>query len=342
MEAKREEFDAEQLRAAELVEERLDDTLRAVFRKYEHELPAELAGLDADLECAVVGLLTAIGVPFERSESPGRVVLHLSPASQLPVDYRNGGEVIIGDTRDLRDGDVLHVAHPLVRAAIHEARGASDRPFRVRFGGPGESLPDLLAGLLGRRGHLVVTKIAYRGIEPVDQLVTTALLEGATEPLDPTALEALLSLAVVDTDVPGEYAPPTALEDAVADTVLENQAATAISDRNRFEHMLGQLDRYVEDQVLLLRRKQVTIEERIDEAEHRRERALTAAARNKEDESILHYRRQIHNLTDRIETLEKGNDPDYELWRTRLHERRFRKPEVQRILNVEFEIGGVA
>ena len=39
IESKREEFDAEQSRAAELVEERLDDTLRAVFRKYEHELP---------------------------------------------------------------------------------------------------------------------------------------------------------------------------------------------------------------------------------------------------------------------------------------------------------------
>src|SRR5213594_1051003 len=79
IEAKREEFDAEQSRAAELVEERLDDTLRAVFRKYEHELPGELAGLDADLERVVAGFLTAIGVTFDRSEIPGRVVLHIHP-----------------------------------------------------------------------------------------------------------------------------------------------------------------------------------------------------------------------------------------------------------------------
>ena len=76
--AKRGEFDAEQSRAAELVEERLDDTLRAVFRKYEDELPGELAGLDADLEHVVAGFLTAIGVAFDRSETPGRVVLHIS------------------------------------------------------------------------------------------------------------------------------------------------------------------------------------------------------------------------------------------------------------------------
>ena len=84
------------------------------------------------------------------------------------------------------------------------------------------------------------------------------------------------------------------------------------------------------------------MEERIDEAERRRERALTAAARAQEDEAILHYRRQIQNLADRISTLEKGNDPDYQMWRTRLHERRFRKPDVQRILDVEFEIVGAA
>jgi superfamily II DNA/RNA helicase len=342
IEAKREEFDAEQSRAAELVEERLDDTLRAVFRKYEHELPGELAGLDADLERVVAGFLTAIGVTFDRSEIPGRVVLHIHPGTQLPEDYRDGGEVVIGDSRDLRDGDVLHTAHPLVRAAIDEARCASGRPFKVRFADGDRPLPESLAGLRGRRGHIVVTKIAYRGIESVDQLVTTALLEESVDPLDPQTVEALLSLMASDHDVPGTYAPPAALEDAVAEAVLENQAATAISDRDRFDHMLWQLDRYVEDQALLLRRRQVAIEQRIDDAERRRERALTAGGRAKEDQAILNFRRQIQHLGDRIATLEKGDDPDYQLWRNRLHERRFRKPEVHRILEVEFEITGAA
>jgi hypothetical protein len=195
MEAKREEFDAEQSRAAELVEERLDDTLRAVFRKYEHELPGELAGLDADLEHVVVGFLTGIGAVFDRSEVPGRVFLRIHPGPQLPADYRDGAEVIVGDTKDLRDGDVLHTAHPLIRAAIDEARRASGNPFKVRFAGGDRPLPESLAGLRGRRGYLVVTKISYRGIESVDQIVTTALLEESTDPLDPETVEALLSLA---------------------------------------------------------------------------------------------------------------------------------------------------
>lgn len=339
IEGKREEFDAEQSRAAELVEERLDDTLRAVFRKYEHELPGELAGLDADLERMVVGFLKAIGVAYERSEMPGRVVLHIHPGPQLPADYRDGGDVIIGDTRDLRDGDVLHAGHPLVRAAIDEARGASVKPFRVRFVN-GDALAQAGPDLQGRRGHLVITKIAYRGIEAVDQIVATAVLEGSTESLDAQTIKTLLALEPMDADELGSYALPDVLEDAVADAVLENQAATAVSDRDRFERMLGQLDRYVEDQALLLRRKQVAIEGRIDDAEKRRERALTAAARAKEDEVVRNLRSDIRRLDERIATLEKGDDPDYQLWRTRLHERRFRKPEVQRILEVEFEIAG--
>jgi hypothetical protein len=340
IEAKREEFDAEQSRAAELVEERLDDTLRAVFRKYEHELPGELAGLDADLERAVTTYLTAIGVTFDRTEVPGRVVLHIHPGRQLPEDYRDGGEVMIGDTKDLRDGDVLHTAHPLVRAAIDEARDASGRPFKVRFGGEGQALPESLANLHGRRGHLVVTKIAYRGIESVDQIVTTALLEDSVDPLDPQTVEALLSLGASDRDAPGVYAAPADLEEAVAEAVIENQAAVAVSDRDRFDRMLWQLDRYVEDQALLLRRKQAALEEKIEEAERRRDRALTAGGRAKEEEGILHFRRQVRHLDDRIATLERGEDPDYQLWRNRLHERRFRKPEVHRILEVEFEITG--
>ena len=86
--------------------------------------------------------------------------------------------------------------------------------------------------------------------------------------------------------------------------------------------------------------KQAALEERIEEAERRRDRALTAGGRAKEEEAVLHFRRQIRHLSDRIATLERGDDPDYQLWRNRLHERRFRKPEVHRILVVEFEITG--
>ncbi|MEO8594633.1 MAG: SNF2-related protein [Candidatus Solibacter sp.] len=342
IEAKRDEFNAEQSRAAELVEERLDDTLRAVFRKYEHELPGELAGLDADIEHIVAGFLTAIGAPFERLEMPGRVVLHIAPAEQLPQAYRQGGDVMIGDARDLRDGDILHNAHPLVQAAIDEARRACSKPRKVRFGGGDTPLPESLASLKGRRGHLVVTKIAYRGIESVDQLVTTALLDGCTEPLDSQTVETLLSLVVSDQDASGPYAPPPALEAAVDEAVFENQAAVAVSDRERFERMLWQLDRYIEDQALLVRRKQSAIAEKIEEAERRRDRALTAAVRANEEQAIMAYRHQINHLQDRITKLESGDDPDYQLWRNRLHERRFRRPEVYRVLEVEFDIEGEA
>jgi hypothetical protein len=179
-----------------------------------------------------------------------------------------------------------------------------------------------------------VTKIAHRGIESVDQLVTTALMEGSTDPLDSESVQTLLSLVVSDEDAPGPYLPPPALEAAVEEAIFENQAAVAVSDRDRFERMLWQLDRYIEDQALLVRRRLTAIEEKIDEAERRRDRALTAAVRASEDQAI----QTLQHLEDRIAKLEKGDDPDYQLWRNRLHERRFRRPQVNRVLEVEFEI----
>jgi hypothetical protein len=184
----------------------------------------------------------------------------------------------------------------------------------------------------------VVSKIAYRGIESVDQLVTTALMEGSSDPLDSESVRALLSVVVSDENAPGPYSPPPALEAAVEEAIFENQAAVAVSDRDRFERMLWQLDRYIEDQALLVRRRLTDIEEKMDEAERRRDRALTAAVRASEDQAIQTLQHQMRHLEDRIAKLEKGDDPDYQLWRNRLHERRFRRPQVNRVLEVEFEI----
>ena len=43
---------------------------------------------------------------------------------------------------------------------------------------------------------------------------------------------------------------------------------------------------------------------------------------------------------DRIERLRQGQDSDYEQWRTRLFERRFRQPRVERILEATFRVVG--
>ena len=103
--------------------------------------------------------------------------------------------------------------------------------------------------------------------------------------------------------------------------------------------MLWQLDRYVEDQALLVRRK-LTAHRREDRRSRAPEgsRAHRRGARQARIEAIQTFRHQMRHLEDRIAKLERGDDPDYQLWRNRLHERRFRRPQVHRVLEVEFEI----
>src|SRR2546426_853407 len=84
LESKREEFDQEQARAADLIATRLDDSVRQVFRKWQSELPAGLAQLDANLDRLLGAFLSAIGAKFERTESPGRIAYQIQPCRALP------------------------------------------------------------------------------------------------------------------------------------------------------------------------------------------------------------------------------------------------------------------
>jgi hypothetical protein len=47
-------------------------------------------------------------------------------------------------------------------------------------------------------------------------------------------------------------------------------------------------------------------------------------------------------LDQRLQRLQQAHDDDYQKWRTRLYERRYQRPTVERILQVDFRIGGGA
>src|SRR5262249_35826997 len=181
---------------------------------------------------------------------------------------------LIGHAQDLSEGEPLHSGHPLVRAAVEEVRKTSSGPLAEVELGEGV-LPQCLAPHVGRRGRLVVTKVAYRGLEPVDHLLVTAVLEGENTPLARLTVESLLALSVRDVSEPG--APPgvdrAVMGDAIEEAVLEDQAAVTSKEQDRFNRKLEQLDRYLEDQVLVLKRKQAVLERSLEIAENKKQKA---------------------------------------------------------------------
>ena len=112
----------------------------------------------------------------------GNIRFELWPSEQLPDGWRQGGTAAIGEARDLADADPLHLGHPLVQAAVAEARDATANGLRVVWA-LDNSAPRELVDHKGKRGRLVLVKIRYDGFERVDRLVTTAVVQGEVSPL---------------------------------------------------------------------------------------------------------------------------------------------------------------
>ena len=342
LDSKREEFDREQARASELISGRLDDSVRQVFKKWQSELPAGLERLDRDLDQLLGAFLTAIGATHKRTESDGRIEYQLEPNSSLPDGYQVGGRILIGRLRGITEGDLFHPGHPLFVAAVEEARNATARPLHIEFRSSDGSLPECLRSCSDQAGRLIVTKVSYRGFQPVDHILVTALLEHQLEPLGPQTLAALLSLEICDAVTPETQLQidDGAILDAIDEAILEDQSTTMVEEETHFVRKLEQLDRYLEDQILVLRRQQLTLSRKLEEEELKKERATSPASQRRASQSIESLQAETQKLEDRIERLRQGQDTDYEQWRSRLFERRFRQPQVERILEATFRVVG--
>jgi superfamily II DNA or RNA helicase len=338
---KRQEFDAEQARAAELIKTRFDNSVRTVFQGYKEALPAGLEQFDRDLDLLVGGFFKSVAAACERTESSGHIAYRIRCSSVLPEACRNGGTFLIGHAQDLSQGEPLHAGHPLVRAAVEQARKATSGPLaEVELGLPEGASHEFLAPYVGQRGRLVVTKVAYHGLEPVDHLLVTAVLEGKNTPLAGLTVESLLSLSIHDLSEPGAepMVDQAVIDDAIEEALLEDQAAVANREQDRFNRKLDQLDRYLEDQILVLRRKQSTLERNLDAADNKKQKAGAPSLLPPVEQNIRSLQNEISRLAARIIRLQEGEDVHYQQWRDRLYERRFRRPAIERILEVNFRV----
>jgi hypothetical protein len=225
-----------------------------------------------------------------------------------------------------------------VQAAVAAARQATNGPIRLVFEAATDA-PDDLRGHIGRRGQLVATLVSYRGIERVDNLLVTAVLDSDDEPLSSGLLERLLTLPTRYTDA-GTAQNTQSLDDAIDAAIFADQAAMSAQEQARFEQMLRQLDHYLADQILIIRRKEARLNTQIEELQQRRDRNVGVQAGEATETRIAQLVREREQLAKQIAALEDGGDDEYREWRDRLFARRYSRPEVMRILDVRFDIVG--
>jgi hypothetical protein len=333
MSDRRKAYETEHARASKIIQSRFDENVRKVFKRLRDDLPGGLAAFDEDLARLVEGYLTWRGVAHSRTVLAGNVVFEIQPGAALPDSAGEGRRFATGDTRALGDAEPLNLIHPLVRAAIHEVRSWQGSPIKLTVP-PGADSE--LAALTGASGHLRLLLVEYAGFEPVQQLVAAAVI--GSDPIDPALAAKISRLPASE----GRFDEPQVherwLDEAEEEALFADQREMEKSAQAHFERATGQLERFVEDKLLICRREQSAIAEQIRSAKTRRDEVVGSSSRERVEAEIVQLARRDEILTTQIDALDSREDEVYQRWRERYFELRYRRPTVTRLMQIPFQI----
>jgi hypothetical protein len=329
----RKRFEEENARTRYLIEQRLEEDLQQVFRGYKENVPGALAELDRDLESVVVGYLDAQGIPYEREAVADAVLLRVPPSPSLPAELHDGITAAIGPSKEHTS---LNMSHPLVEAAVAETRASSVRLSAVVT--PPVEAPEELRALAGERGRLRLMKLSFDGFERVELLVPILRLESGRIVSQPLA-ETLLRGTMRDASQPKlSTISDDDLQDATDETLFSLQSTVDADEQKRFERAEQQAERFIEDRLLVLRRRRQTLETRLEELRLRRDGATGSEARSEAERSLLNVSTLLEEVQGSIERLENRDDETFQRYQEHIHRRRYTPPRVEQIFDLDLEV----
>ena len=337
IEDRRREIEEMRQRTVGLIESRLDESVREVFREIDETLPKTLAEFDNELERVLTTYLTATDTPFSIIESELGKVLKIEPSTNLPQALDGGLSVAIGPAIGHEELESIHGSHPLIQAPVDEARSAGAGTFRVRFRVPDEA-SDTLKSHRGARGRLALTRVDYRGFEREDRLRVTAVFEDSKVLQPAAAAHELLLLPCEDIETTD---PPLTVTRADLDEVVEEElfldkSAVARKEQENFEKTMEQLDQHMEDRILIARRGRDGLLERLRQAELKRDRSLGPDPRARAENFVRRLTEELEQLDGQLQALTARDDEVYRRWQQQAHERRYQVPQTEHLLEAEF------
>jgi adenine-specific DNA-methyltransferase len=330
--AKREAFEKEYERTSQIIESRFDEDVRKVFKRLREELPAGLLQLDRDISDLVEGYLRSRGIRYTRAEADGRMLFDVADDADLPADIGAVRRFATGDARGLADAQSLNLLHPLVRAAIADARGWPGGSVELIA----DATPSEVAALQGQTGVLAIALIDYAGFEPVQRIVAGAVI--GQSPVDPSLASRIARLRATDGQGGSATVDKALMDDALDEAVFLDQREVEKKEQKHFEQAIGQLERFVDDKILVCRRERASISEKLRSARDRRDEVVGSSARDRVEAEILRLAEKDEALERRINALASREDEVYRKWRNEYHELRYRAPKVTRLFQVAFRI----
>jgi hypothetical protein len=260
-------------------------------------------------------------------------LLHVDPSSSLPSELAHGMTVAVGPSIEHRS---LHLAHPLAVAAIASARAECESPgARISLAA---DAPAELSAHRGKRAHLRLIKLAIDGFERVELLVPVVVLEDGALLDFELALALLRAAFAEDSLTPSAVFAEDVLSDAVSEVLFGIQAALDRAEHTRFERAAQQAERFIEDRLLVCKRRRQKYVARLEEAQRQREGATGAAARGEADLAVLKAQTDVDEVDAVIARLSERDDDVFRRYREHIHERRYAPPQLQKLFDLELAI----
>ena len=284
-----------------------------------------------------MGYLEAENIAYEITESEAGRILNVKPSSMLPEELNGGVSVALGTVIGNAEIESIHTSHPLINAAIDHTRLSCEGQYHVCLT-IADNAAEALQHRKGTRGRLALTRISHRGFEREDRLIVTAVFENA-EVLQPAAAAHELLLQTCNDIKP--FGEPLAVTRADLDEVVDEElfldkSGVSRTEQESFEKAIDQLDQYMEDRILVLRRALAENTERLSQAEQKRDRVLGSDARGQADALVQRLTVDVEKLDHQLDCLTAREDEVYRRWKQHAHERRYDEPRQERLLEVEF------
>jgi len=330
------DFEAVYKRTAGLIETAFDEDVQRVFRGLETIVPCALDQFDADIEQIVVGYLRARGIAFEHTRIDGATQLDVPASTALPAALGEGLTLIIGEPPDRKHSEPVHLGHPLVQAAITDARLAVAEVTAVIIVVP-EHATARVQALVGKKGRLAMLRVRYGGFEPVELIMPILVADGVLVDLD--LAREVFELASFETcPAIGIGVADEDLDDAIDEAMFTLEQEVGVAEEHAFKIAMQRLERYIDDRVLVLERSRSASAERLAATRERYDTAVGAAKRTSIEKTLQRLEGEAQMAEAQMAKLRARDDETYQAWRTRAYGRRYEAPEWTVILDVEFVI----
>jgi hypothetical protein len=338
----RRRFEETRSRTEGVIEQQFDEGVRRRFRHYQEQVPRALAELDQALLTVVLGYLEARGIAHARRFADGTEFLDVPAQPSLPATLQVGVSVALGASKEHVS---LHTNHPLVLAAIDDARqGAWSGRARVTLAADSAAA---LGAHSGKAGRLRLLKVSFDGFEPMEQLVPVLVLDGG-EALDVELGQAVLDACIAAEDglasqasvaeAPPAWAREDVLADATEEALFTLQVRLDGAEGPRFTQALQQAERFVDDQRFVCRRRQLAAQARLEEAQLRRDGATGSEARTVAERSVSSAQTALDEIHAAIDRLERREDDRLRQFEAHIHARRGAPPRVERLFDLDLVI----